>query len=217
MRNIQLISIFLAAFFGTTVHAVGNQKVLSINQQKTLNEHLLKSVSEGSLENVKKDIKNGANVNYFGPQSKLTPLMLAVELNRVDIVKFLIDSGSDVNAKMDLSQSSESLTPLLLACQNVPVEKKGIKDKTMIMKALINAGAKINIEQDNFSPLQYAASIGNLSLVKYMLKHGAEVNFKVGGKTPVTYAAENGHSKVAKYLQSKGGVGDLKFIPYEGE
>lgn len=51
------------------------------------------AVCEGDIENVKKLIENGANVNKI--VRDMSPLMLAARFNKFEIVKVLLDNGAN--------------------------------------------------------------------------------------------------------------------------
>lgn len=80
-------------------------------------------------------VKNGANVNYFDPNSNgesgLTPLMLAVKGSSFDRLKILLDNGADVNLK-----AVNGMTPLMMAAS-----KQHCKE---IINLLLEKGADIN-------------------------------------------------------------------------
>jgi ankyrin repeat protein len=59
--------------------------------------------------------------------------------------------------------------------------------------------------------LNYAASKGNLEIVKILLKNGASMERKsVGGHTALHWAAQDGHPEVARFLLGNGSPIDAK-------
>ncbi len=80
------------------------------------------------------------------------------------------------------------------------------------VKALLEKGANPNgfvrekttdwsgaIQLDLTPPLSWAASIGNLNIVRLLLRHGADVDPK-GYTSPLSRAASNGHLEIVKLL-----------------
>jgi ankyrin repeat protein len=99
-----------------------------------------------------------------------------------ETVKFLIESGSDVN-----SQNKDGFTPLCSACRMGHLE---------IIRSLLQNGAEINLTdfQIGLSPLYIAVLYGHLDIVKLMLSEGAKTNIGKGvlgksGLTALHYAA----------------------------
>ena len=104
-------------------------------------------------------IKAGVNVNVG--RYDITPLRLAVENNDIRIVQLLIDSGADLDAGMS--------TALWDAAAEGYVE---------IVKALIVAGANININCYGNTPLIVAVSHGHTEVVKMLIDAGANLDFQ---------------------------------------
>ncbi len=59
---------------------------------------LHKAVSDGDIEQVKKLIEDGADINAQNDLGR-TPIYYAIERNHIDLVKLLISKNADVNAK----------------------------------------------------------------------------------------------------------------------
>ena len=80
-----------------------------------------------------------------------------------------------------------------------------------IVRALIDAGADVNIEADaphRAAPLHWAARAGHLEAVVLLVEAGAEVNKASGlddSLTPMRVALDGGHDDVVEYLASNGG------------
>ena len=63
-----------------------------------MTEQLIQFVIEGNLEEVKKLIEKGANLDYQDRYDEETVLMMAICCGHLEIAKFLIEKG----AKLDL-------------------------------------------------------------------------------------------------------------------
>ncbi|XP_057809485.1 uncharacterized protein LOC131023870 isoform X2 [Salvia miltiorrhiza] len=89
-----------------------------------------------------------------------SPLMLAAKAEKVNIVKYLISKGAEVQMSSD-----KGFTALHYAVQKGNLE---------LMELLLKSGADIDAESVDGTPLQYAASCGSVEAVKFLLKNNAE-------------------------------------------
>ena len=103
---------------------------------------------------------NFADVQFDRFDNLLNALHLACKYNRLEVVKFLVQNGFDVNRRNKARQA-----PLHFAAQN------GSKD---IAKFLLDNNANADcIELDSpmgLSPFTYAASLGHTGFVKYFVE-----------------------------------------------
>ena len=97
-----------------------------------LNKKLLDAVYAGNLEQVKSLIMKGANINGREQIYGLTAIHIAVLTNNKEMLKLLIQNGSDINIK-----NNHNLTPYHIALI------QGNKD---IIEFLIKNGAKKDID-----------------------------------------------------------------------
>ncbi|KAF5565098.1 ankyrin protein [Fusarium napiforme] len=165
-------------------------------------------------------LATGADINAdFGS----TELKSAVASGHVELVKFLMEAGADVNA------SKTGMTALEVAVHN---------NNTELAKLLVEAGATFNTSSVQISSLQLAlskndlelaglfiakgadiddstlgetllqraANLGNLELVKHLIDLGADVDAKVAGgpATALQYASMHGNVEIVKYLIEHG-------------
>ena len=121
---------------------------LSKTDIKSLNERLFDAAKEGNIKDIKKLIKQGADVNYeyikeynidFLPQTKFyyTPLTIAVKERHIETVQLLIEHGADLNYIDPLDKFS----PLLLSMYHSENEPN-----PEIAKLLISNNANPNHE-----------------------------------------------------------------------
>jgi ankyrin repeat protein len=163
------------------------------------------------------------------PDSRnLTPLMAASRYGNQDICRILLDNG----ARMDL-RNHAGLTTLHLAAMGGKLatvqllhEKKADMNTTgspyartpllltmmnrqeqylEVAKCLIQAGAAVNIKDDNgTTPLHVACKHGHLELVKLLLAKKAIVSIQDdSGNSPLHAASEHGHIEIVKVLVAK--------------
>lgn len=92
-----------------------------------------------------------------------TPLHMAAQEGHADIVRLLLDRGADANAS-----GPSGASPLWCAMRHPEV-----------CEALITAGADVDQPHPvkGFTPLCYAAEIGNLETAKALISAGADVNY----------------------------------------
>ncbi|WP_447896646.1 ankyrin repeat domain-containing protein [Stenotrophomonas acidaminiphila] len=129
----------------------------------------------------------------FG-NNKTTMLHEAVKANNVECVRFLLSKGADHSA-----QTVDEYTPLQLAFQS----RRGVFEPE-IVNALIDAGADINVQNNNFPPLGFAVYNKNEQMLQMALEKGADVNQPIAkdGTNSLHLCAELGFVEGAKTLIS---------------
>jgi ankyrin repeat protein len=128
----------------------------------TPNDALFWSIKGNLLRYVKKAIKNGADKNG---NFKSSPLVEACYYNYIDIIKYLIEIGANINYITNDCWS--------------PLHAASYKNNIDCVKLLINSGAKINIKDYvNATPLDYAMDTKNFDIIKLLIEHGADINMK---------------------------------------
>lgn len=132
------------------------------------------------------------NINTTNKENK-TLLNVAAESGCFRSSEMLLRKGADINIACKITGK----TPLMSASMNG-------HDK--IVQLLINAGAIINLINDNgFTPINAAAGEGHTETVRVLLEAGADINIpNIYGCTPLNSAAsENHHSIVQLLIDSK--------------
>lgn len=135
-------------------------------------------------------VKKGANVNqedYNGD----TPLTIAINKGNIKIIKFLIESGANLN----LRENSYYGTPLILAADLGNLE---------IVSYLVKKGANINEKgKYGYSALMVASQKGHIEIVKFLVNNGANIHLKnISGDTALKYATNNGKHDIVSYLEN---------------
>jgi hypothetical protein len=127
-------------------------------------KNLMEAIRLGELECVRESVVAGADINgwYFDWSAErddhcYTPLSYAVRHERLDIVKFLLEAGANIN-----EGAEEGDTALVMSCCN---------DNAVIVKLLIESGADPSKEP---SALWYAAKNEHYETIGILLQGGAK-------------------------------------------
>lgn len=137
-----------------------------------VNEELIDASIDRDLEKVKECLKNGADINIRS-NIEWTPLLCVTHFNNLEIAKYLIEKGADVNAKETLQ---EHWTPLLSATIN-DIENDKVKQE--IIRLLINNGADVNAKNKyERTALDYAKNKEIVSLLKPKMQIKPKVKAK---------------------------------------
>ncbi|MBQ9271444.1 MAG: ankyrin repeat domain-containing protein [Alphaproteobacteria bacterium] len=143
-----------------------------------------------TFNDVKQEIANGTDINSKGNdytksgdlRTNVTPLVFAIKYgnSNPEIIKFLINSRADVNAK----EGKVGLTVLMYVAQ--------FCKNPNIMNMLIQAGADVNVGSNSgFTPLMSAVIHKNPQMVKAFIENGANISAKdSNNKTALDYAYE---------------------------
>ncbi len=211
------------------VSSVSNNKNVQVAQiDKTIKcGDIYLSAKNGDLKCVQQNILNGVDVNIKTENSDMmgnTPLMTASFYGHLEIVKYLIDEGADVNA----SRRYGNITALNEASQNGHDEivqlliKHGAIDSSLIdasqsgdidkVSRLIKQGSDVNLQAySDTTALIKASSNGHLEIVKLLIKSGSKVNTQdMYGQTALMLSSFDGHLDIVKYLVDNGADIDLK-------
>ena len=116
----------------------------------------------------------------------------ATENGQVDVVRSLLDHGSDVDER-----DSSRRTPLAVASRH---------GKPQIAKLLIERGADVNSRgATGQTPLHLASTSGHLDIVRLLLDHNADVNARQRSqRTALDNASVCGHLEIAMLLLERG-------------
>lgn len=196
---------------------------------KEMCEKLSSAILEGNTKEVKKLIATKIDLN-----NKDWPfLIMAVMMDRQDIVKLLIEAGANVNLPSSDGTSILSsavimghteVVRLLVSSGaklkfNLDGEEESILTSLVLMldnkpnkytemlEVLLLAGANPNeyFGEKRWTILMDAANRGNLSAVELLIKTGANVNAKtIDGVTPCSCAESEGYSELVKRLKNTG-------------
>jgi len=122
-----------------------------------------------------------------------TALMHAANRGNTEIVRALIKSGANVNAKTKFQER----TPLMFA---------SLYGYTEIVNLLLEAGADVNVKSpDGATALVFSAENGHQDIVNALINAGADLNTKVyGDSTALIWATLKGQTEIVKALIEAG-------------
>lgn len=148
-----------------------------VDEQTQLNQALKKAASLGHVDEVKKYIAQGADVQWRDPADNgKTPLTKAVLLERFEVVKVLLENGADIHYP-----DGSGRYPILFCCIGSNVEQ---------LKFLLAKGAGEDIEKSPFSVLVSVCDHGQAApeFIPILIKGGADPNVFKGNDSPLIAA-----------------------------
>lgn len=184
---------------------------------------LIEACKRGDLDAVKYLIeKEGANPNVTDLLYRKTPLHWACELDRLDIIKCLVEHGANLKptnyyretplhtafkysnlkvVKYLMAQGANFIDNALPATTLLYEScKRGNLEVVQYLVEEQGVNPKDIIIYTEGSPLYEACKHGNLQLVKYLVELGANLNTPCEGHTPLYWACKGGNLEFVKYL-----------------
>lgn len=153
------------------------------------NNNIFETIIDNNLLKLKTSIQSGININQKHSEIQLIPLIQAINLSRLEIIKILLEAEADPNLCQDIYA-----TPLELATSLGNIE---------VIKILLRAGANPNFFGIDSSALERAIRIERIDIIKILIDAGADLNHK---NRSLIYAANNGKFEIVKFLVETGGV-----------
>ncbi|MEH1938891.1 MAG: ankyrin repeat domain-containing protein [Nostoc sp.] len=190
----------------------------NLNQEIT---DIFDAVIDNNLSKICELIANGVNINQKHSHTRLTPLIQAINLLHIEVIKLLIEVGADVHlyqyiqtTPLGLSTSLGNLEIVKLLLQaganpdlggidEPPLHRAVLIERVDIIKTLIEAGANINhLNSSNFTPLMVAANNGKFEIVKFLVEtRRVYINAtNQEGETALDKAIYWGYQEIIDYL-----------------
>lgn len=197
----------------------------SVFRKKTLHDALQKN----DMKELRWLIKKGEDVNLKDGWKGFTPLHLAVDENKEEMVKVLISEGAHIDAPDSMGK-----TPIfyahtiemaeLLISQGADINAKNKKGDTVLLSALssrvkeipeylLTRGAEVNVRNSQGNtPLHLAAKSPCLGkLIEALVEKGAELNARNSeGRTPLHTAVQCMMEDAVNILLLQGAESTLK-------
>jgi ankyrin repeat protein len=152
------------------------------------NSHLIDTIPwamllKGSIDDI--DIRD---------ENGLTPLLRAVEAENMELVRFLVESGSNINAR-----NGNTRTPISVAVSGV--------NGTKLVEFLIDSGADVNSSDSaRRTPLVWAIWTGSsVETVSLLIDNGANIeSSNINGWTPLMYAVAGKKADTVQVILDRG-------------
>jgi ankyrin repeat protein len=191
----------------------GNQEIISLLSQygatplKPVDAAQLRftfAAGVGDIKSIKRELSNGADINFTDSLDQTTALIQAVSFDRLEAVRTLLGlradpnqsghvNGIDIFAPLRPRQEEFACAPLHAATLH--------GGHPEIIRLLLKAGARVSSTNcyKNLTPLHVAAKFQSVSAASVLLKEGAKVMAKDSdGKTPLDYAESGPIIKLLK-------------------
>jgi len=146
-----------------------------------IDSDLIEACKNNKSQDVRKALKNGANVGVAFRQTleEVTPLILVSTKGYAEVIEVLLEFNPEVNAKTSFGHA----TALLQAVSNEHIN---------CVEILLKNGANVN-QGDKLgrTPLMDAAENGNKDILEILIKSGADINGQdKQGRTPLSYCLD---------------------------
>jgi len=138
------------------------------------------AIERDDIEKIKGLLEDGnlADTPIEYGENSMTPLMKAAWDGRLEIARFLIEKGANVNFA-----NRDGETSLHQAIGREQVE---------LVKLLLEKGARTNTaDVRKFMPLHKAAAAGNVEIIKLLIQAKADPNPEMYGLTPLMFAVSS--------------------------
>jgi ankyrin repeat protein len=181
-----------------------------------LSQEIFDAAQKGDLAKLKSLVQNNPNLVNAKNKDDDTPLHIAADAGHLEIARFLIQSGADVN-----SMNSSLRNPVLMAgyqghkdvvkllLENganfdyvddrgyTPLRWAAVRGKKDVVELYVAKGAKISIHE--------AAACGHFGFIDKKLSEGADINrLNQDGRTPLHQTVYSGNVETIEYLINKG-------------
>lgn len=149
-------------------------------------DDLIVAVRNNDGEKVINLLQRGMDVNTVD-ENGTSLAMYAARSGNEKLLEYLLSNGSNILIKNKYRDTAISLAAL--------------QGHSGCIKLLVKAGALVNPEEGNWSPLNYAAFAGHTDVAAYLIEQGAKVDARApNSMTSLMLAARNGHMEVVQLL-----------------
>lgn len=185
---------------------------------------LCNAAEKGDLQEVRRLVEAGANINGRHSRWNNTPLFEAVSHGQLEVVRFLAclnniqldapNSDEQTALHRAANRGSKDIVELLVR-QGANINAKDVHEQTPLHLAVDNLPTlqyllskdKVTIEARNYwgkTPLLSAFAANRLDAAKALHAAGADLRANSGGRTALHFAAEHDNIEAIKFLLSQG-------------
>lgn len=152
-----------------------------------------RAIDKGDLNAASTLINGAPNLLNLKDAHGMPPLRNAARANKLEIVKFLVGKGADLNGQDDMGMTALHWATLF--------------GYTEVVTVLLDAGARTDMRDANgILPLHEAALGGQANIIELLIAKGADVNAVTrNGFSPVDFAITKGQREAERVLRSHGG------------
>jgi ankyrin repeat protein len=131
-------------------------------------------------------------------------IALAARAGSLEILRFLISAGADINASTAVNE-----TPLMLAAYFRDDGNASVDRHDAAVRLLVESGASLENAPNNYTPLAYAAYNNRQRALGYLIERGARLDADASGgmiyvNTPLMMASIQGNRDVVRMLLMAG-------------
>jgi ankyrin repeat protein len=164
-------------------------------------DEIQKAITKGDFSRVVALLKVHPDLLENKNNLGLTPLMVSVNHNQLEIAKLLLANGADVDARDGYKH-----TPLILAMF--------VYNHDQMVRLLLTKGADVNLEDKwSMTALAYAVRQGQIDDAKILIANDANINV-VAGASPLYWAEMGMHTEIVELLLANGADVNYKFQGY---
>lgn len=159
-------------------------------------DDFFRAVKIDDAKTVSSLLERGFDPNAIEPERGDTGMILALRENSMKVFEALLNApGINLEARARNGDNA-----LMIACY---------QGKRPTVETLLARGAEVN--KPGWTPLHYAAAIGNNEIVRMLLDKAAYIDAESPNKTtPLMMAARGGHIMTVKLLHDEGADATLK-------
>lgn len=146
------------------------------NLFKDRNVLLIDGIIEGNIPSIQKALSKRADINRLVPNhNEVTPLMLAIEYGRLEVVHFLLIAGASLDSNLDINSVNDS--EFYLDDPLVTAIKSRHRNSLEMMESILNIGASTDkLYREERTVLDFAIETGDINKVNLLLTRGVLVD-----------------------------------------
>ena len=193
----------------TTVKQLGYFLANGVKGDFTCDEipYIAQVIIEDDIEKLELLARHGAGMNsvFYVNEQYLTPLLLAVQGGKLEMVKKLVSLGASINLRINGEHDDYIASMNRQSQYSLPLIEAVRANNTEIFSYLIESGADVNFStQTGHTALMAAAETNNLPFAIMLLAYGARPDaVDVFNDTALSIASAEGHVDMLTVLQSK--------------